>query len=152
MLNVLLGTDKDSVKYVSQYFDAVYENSWFNNRLAKDIIKGIDNSEHIKDGYIESPVYGAISPRDLSSGCKGVLLLLNKPELMVCGERFGDNCFRWLFEIAKDRDIKITLSHYLRIDYDFEMRIVNTGVVVHDLRELFGQIEYCSDRGLLCYD
>lgn len=152
MLNVILGSTKDSEHYVSDYFDDVYSNEWLENQMAKDIIKGIDNSEHIKGGYIESPVYGAISPKDLSSGCKGVLLLLNKPEITVCGERFGDNCFEWLFKIAKNMDITITLSHYLQIEYQFEMKIVNTGVIVHNIKELFEQIEYCEERGLIIYD
>lgn len=152
MLNVALGSTKDSIHYVSDYFNAEYDNSWFNSKIAKDIIKGIDDSEHIKDGYIESPVYGAISPKDLSSGCKGVLLLLNKPEITVCGERFGDNCFEWLFKVAENMDINITLSHFLKLDYTFEMKIVNTGVIVHNRKELFEQIEYCKDRGLIHYD
>ena len=152
MLNVTLGSTKDSIHYVSDYFDAEYENDWFNKDIAKAIIRGIDNSEHIKDGYIESPVYGAISPKDLSSGCKGVLLLLNKEGITVCGERFGDNCFKWLFKIAENKEIYITLSHYIKIDYNFDMRIVNTGKVVHNRKELFEQIEYCDKEGLLQYD
>lgn len=149
MLNVILGTRKDCIHYVSDYFDALYENTWFSSKLAKDIIKGIDDSTHIKDGYIESPVYGAISPTELSSGCKGALLLLNMPDIIVCGERFGDNCFKWLFEIAKDREITITLSHFLRLDYSFDMRILNTNEIVHNREELFRQIDYCNDKGLI---
>lgn len=68
MLCVTLGSTKDCIHYVSDYFNAKYDNSWFSSQLAKDIIKGIDDSDHIKDGYIESPVYDAISPRELSSG------------------------------------------------------------------------------------
>lgn len=111
MLNIFLGTKNDSIYYVSEYFDATFEKEWFNSQLAKEIIKGIDDSEHIKDSYIESPVLGAISPRDLSSGCKGVLLLLNEDNITVCGERFGDNCFEYLFKVAELKDINITLSH-----------------------------------------
>lgn len=152
MLKVILGTKSDCVHYVSAYFDAEYDNSWLSTPLAKAIIQGIDQSTYIRDGVIESPVYGAISPRDLSSGCKGVLLLLNRPDLVVCGERFGDNCFHWLFEVAKQQDITITLSHFLRIDYDFEMQIVNTGALVHDRKELFEQIQICANRGVLSDD
>lgn len=152
MLNVILGSLKDSVHYVSDYFDATYDTSWFETSLAKEIIKGIDDSEFIEGEYIKSPVYGGISPRDLSSGCKGVLLLLNMPELIVCGERFGDNCFKWLFEVAKQQDITITLSHYLKLSYSFDMCILNSNTVVHNRAELYNQIVYCREAGLLRYD
>lgn len=62
---------KEKVANPSSYFDSTYKKDWLNNDFAKEVILGIDKSTHIKDNYIESPVLGAISPRDLSTGCKG---------------------------------------------------------------------------------
>lgn len=128
---------KDKISSVSDYFDAVYEPEWLNSQLAKDIIKGIDLSTHIKDNIIESPVLGGISPVQLSSGCKGCLLLLNEDDIIVSGERFGDNCFYWLGKIGKVKDIHITLHHYLR-DYSIEMTacITNINKMIYNSKEL----------------
>ena len=65
MLNVILGSPKGSIHYVSEYFNAEYDNSWFNSKIAKDIIKGIDNSEHIKDGYIVTSLWCNITKRPI---------------------------------------------------------------------------------------
>ncbi len=50
--------------------------------MAKQIIHEIDDSTYVTGEYIESPVFGAISPKDLSTGCKAVLILLNEEKNM----------------------------------------------------------------------
>lgn len=139
MLKIIIEYDpvEDKISDVSDYFDGSYEKWWFNSDLAKAIIKGIDESEHIKDEFIESPVLGAIPPTMLSSGCKGCLLLLNEPDIIVSGERFGDNCFVWLNKIGQIKDITITMHHFLA-DWDIELNafIINDNSVVHTSGEL----------------
>ena len=77
----------------------------------------------------------------LSTGCKTLLLLLNKPELIVSGDRMGDNCFPWLLRIAREQDITITLSHSVELTEPFEMysiesdRVIKTNLEI--LRELY---------------
>ena len=53
MLYVFLGTHKNSVHYVSDYFNAVYEPDWLNNDFVKRAIQVIDKSEHIDGDYIK---------------------------------------------------------------------------------------------------
>ncbi len=126
--------------YPGSWFDVEYEASWLNNQMAKDIIMGIDKSEHISDHIIMSPVLGAITPRHLSTGCKATLYMLNNPGTIIRGERFGDNCFYWLGKIGELQDIHITLCHYLDDDVDLIATITNTNVVIHNSYELNGEL------------
>lgn len=127
----------------SKYFDAEYEPSWFSSETAKQIIKDIDNSEYISGEYIESPVLGGIPPMMLSTGCKTLLLLLNEPELIVSGDRMGDNCFPWLLRIAEKRDITITLSHSVELMEPFEIYSIRSDKVIKTNLELLGEL-YCN--------
>lgn len=120
---------------VSGYFDGVYEQNWFSSDLAREIVKGIDNTEYIDGEYFQSPVLGGIPPRDLSSGCKGVLLALNEDDIILSGERFGDNCCEWLLEVAKLKDVTISLNHIMDFKEPFSIRILNTNRVVTNSKD-----------------
>lgn len=139
MLRIMVEVNhiEDKITKPSGYFDAEYDETWFQTQLAKDIIKGIDLSEYIDGDYIKSPVFGGMSPTRLSTGCKGCLLLLNRPDLVVSGERFGDNCFEWLSKIGEQQDITITLCHFL-MDDNIPMHavVVNNGVEIFTSGEL----------------
>ena len=117
------------ISNVSDYFDAVYDSSWLSSDYAKRIIKEIDKSEYIDGEYIQSPVLGGMSPRDLSSGCKALLILLNEPDKIVSGDRMGDNCYPLLLEMSKTSDYTITLSHWpnLKVCEPFVMANARTG-------------------------
>lgn len=128
---------KEKIVHPGKYFDSIYEASWLNNEFAKAVIKAIDKSDHIKDNYIESPILGGISPRDLSTGCKGLILLQNLPGIVANGERFGDNCFPWLSKLGEMQDIHITLHHYLRDwDFPFHAYVTNLNKEVNPVSEL----------------
>jgi len=122
---------EDKLSEVAMYFDEAYEKWWLESDIAKEIIKDVDSSEYIGGECIMSPVFGMISPRDLSTGCKACLVLLNEPEHIVSGERFGDNCFKWLSKIGEQQDITITLSHFID-DYDIPI----DAVVLNDNRHI----------------
>ncbi len=133
MLYITLGFNVEGkISNTSGYFNSKYKVDWLNNDLAKEIIKDIDNSIHVKDHVIESPVLGAIPPIWLSTGCKGLLILLNSPSgIILSGERFGDNCFKWLSKLGEQKDVYITLSHYLdEEDIPLTATITNNGKVV----------------------
>ena len=129
MLKIIFGPKgldwPDRVAYVSNYFDAQYEASWLQSDMAKRIIKTIDDSEYVSGEFIQSPVLGGISPRDLSTGCKALLIILNEPDTVVSGDRMGDNCYPLLLEIAKDRDVTITLCHYVDLQKYEPLDILN---------------------------
>lgn len=135
------------ISYVSDYFDAQYEQSWFQKPLAREIINDIDKSEYVSGEYIESPVLGGISPLLLSTGCKALLLLLNEDDIIVSGERMGDNCFKWVLEIAKEKDITITLNHGVKFEEPFCVISLNSGKELVNNLELFEEIFGLCDIG-----
>lgn len=128
------------ISYVSDYFDAQYEQSWLQAPLAKEIIRDVDASEYVSGEYIESPVFGGISPLMLSTGCKALLLLLNEDDIIVSGERMGDNCFKWALKIAERKDITITLNHMVELEEPFKVVSLNTGKEITSNSELFEEV------------
>ena len=48
----------------------------------------------------------------------------------------GDNCAKWILEIAKHKDLTINLRHIMDFgDEDFEAKVLNTGDMVHGMGE-----------------
>ena len=60
----------DCITSIDGYFRRHKKKDWFNRQDVKDIIWGIDKTKAIKDEYMESPVYGAMAPERLSTGCQ----------------------------------------------------------------------------------
>lgn len=140
MLRVMfgdLGWDADRIEKPNEYFNFEHEKNWCDSELAKAIIRDVDLSEHIKDEYVESPIYGGMPVTKLSSGCKALLILLNQDNVIMNGARMGDNCSKWLLEIAKIKDITITLDHSMKFPEPFEILSVNSGIILHTQKELF---------------
>lgn len=49
----------------------------------------------------------------------------------------GDNCAKWLLEMGRKKDITINLRHMMDFgDGDFELKILNTGEIVHNMEQL----------------
>lgn len=144
MLRIIFGEEglraEGRVAYVSEYFNSVYTRDWLNNGLAKQIIKDIDQTDHVQDEFLMSPVLGGISPRDLSSGCKALLLLLNKPSVIVSGERMGDNCVAWLLKIGQMQDITITLHHCMQFPENFQIWSINSGKLIGNRQEYLEEL------------
>ena len=59
------GFRDDCIKAPGLYFNRVKKKEWFNRSDIKQIIKEIDNTIAVKDEYLESPVYGGMSPEIL---------------------------------------------------------------------------------------
>lgn len=146
MLNIIIDSITNKVEGEitgpSGYFDANYEQDWFKSDLAREIVKGIDNTTYVSGEYFESPVLGAISPRDLSTGCKATLLLLNENNIIIRGERFGDNCAEWILKLAEEKDITITMNHYIKFPQPFKIKCLNTNKILTNRIELIEEINY----------
>ena len=129
MLKIIFGVKglelPDRIAYVSDYFNAMYDKTWLSSDMARRIIKEVDDSDYIDGEYIQSPILGGMSPRDLSTGCKALLILLNEPDVIVSGDRMGDNCYPLLLEMAKMRDITITLCHFVELEEYEPLNIQN---------------------------
>lgn len=140
MLRVYFGNKEDTLVQISGYFDNVYEDDWIESDLGKIIIKEVDNSDVIHSHVIESPVLGPITPRELSGGAKGLILMAFDNDMLgryFYGEQFGGNTTRLMLDIADMRDIHITLNHILEFPSNdtFEIMIDNSNKIVTNYKD-----------------
>ena len=137
MLNVYLGDYENEIYNPPLYFINQYEDEWLETELAKKMIKDIDKSEVIGPYLIQSPVLGPISPRELSGGVKTLLLLaFDESGKVFNATACGDNCAKWILEIAKKKDLTISLHYSMNFgDGEYAIKILNNGVIVHNQAE-----------------
>ena len=115
----------------------VYEDSWFLDDFAKKIIKKVDSSDVIDVRAIKSPVLGVIPPTELSGGAKTLLLIKNCPDEVFNASTCGDNCARFILELAKAKDVTINLRHIMDFDKArFTAKVMNDNSIVHNMEEL----------------
>ena len=150
MLYIYFGHKPGELLHIDEAFDLEVETEWFNDKDVKRMIEDIDKSVVVKDRYIESPYLGAISPKELSTGVKGLILMkMWSEQPCYCGQRFGDNTLEWVCRISKTKDIYISTNHVLKfpLDLDFEATLVNwKDKVVHNSKEYFyAWIEWYHD-------
>ncbi len=91
-------------------------------------MKDVDKSDLV-DLCVISPFLGQIPVTQLSGGVKALIFLLRGSDeelesypidLMVCGE----NCQKWIIEIAKRRDIIVSCSTYDLIFKDLPIEAI----------------------------
>lgn len=137
MLSIYYG-DMDNVIYnTSVYFKNVFRQEWMESPEVIDMIRDVDSSEVLGNGAIKSPVLGIIAPYSLSGGVKTLILIDKVPDKIFNASNCGDNCAPWLLKLAQDRDIIVNLRHYMHFGKgEFEIRILNNNVIVHNNIEL----------------
>ncbi len=138
MLTIIFGDEPKSIYNTNVYFKNTYEPEWIKSKLARKMIKDIDDSEVLSGECIKSPVLGQIPPERLSGGVKTLLLMLNEPDRIFNASTCGDNCAKWILEIGKQKDLTINLRHLMNFGKDrlFEIKIKNGGEVVHSMKEM----------------
>ena len=137
MLNVYFGNMPEAIYNTAVFFKNDYEDEWITDSLVKEMIRDVDHSEVIDNGVIDSPVLGKIPPLGLSGGVKTLILVLFEPGKVFNASTCGDNCAKWLLRIAASEDRTVNLRHIMDFgDEPFEIRILNTGDVVHSMKEL----------------
>ena len=137
MLNIFYGDMPEAIFNTSVYFKNVYEDEWITDPLAKEMILDVDSSVVLDGAVIDSPVLGKIAPVSLSGGVKTLILIANESEKVFNASTCGDNCSKWILKLAERQDITINLRHLLDFgDGDFEIRILNTNRIVHNMKEL----------------
>lgn len=142
MLHVYIKSQKDLENWenpeylgkVSEYFNFEYEPEWFNDPFIKKIILEVDNTIVRNDGTLYSDALGAIVPKQLSTGCKA-LILCYKVNIKINGDRMGDNCCKLLLEISKYKDVYISLSHIMEFPVEFEIFLDNDNRILYSRKE-----------------
>ena len=139
MLSIYFGT-YNSENYIDNpdlFFDNTYEDSWLEDPLSKEMVTDIDRSELVGPNLVISPVLGSISINRLSGGVKTLIQIAHDPRHVYNASACGDNCASWLLRIGKEKDVLVRLGHLMHFsDEPFEIRIDNTGELVHTQREL----------------
>lgn len=139
MLNILFGDMQNSIYNTSMYFDNVYLDSWLEDDFSQRIIKSVDKATVIGTRAIDSKILGVIPVTQLSGGTKTLLLIYHQPDKVFNASTCGDNCARWILEIAKRTNSDITINLFHIMDFgekNFEIRILNNNEVVHNMKEL----------------
>lgn len=117
------------------YFDNVYEDDWIEDEFVKEMIADVDKSTVISARIIDSPILGAITPKELSGGVKVLILMLKDDSFIYNMSNCGDNCAKWILKIAQEKDLTVYLQHIMRFEGEFEIQIMNTGKIVHNRAE-----------------
>ena len=143
MLNIIFGdiNEKDYPNYVYEpglYFNNTYLDSWITDDFSKRMIKSVDKGIVISRNAVDSKAMGIIPVTMISRGLKTLILLQHDSTRIFNVSACGDNCARWVLEIAKrsDKDLLINLRHIMDFgDKPYEIKIVNNDMVVHNAKE-----------------
>lgn len=137
MLSIFFGDMPEAIYNPVIYFKNTYTDEWITDELSRKMIKDVDRSEVIGPRVIDSPVLGGISPRELSGGVKTLIAIYKVPEKIFNASACGDNCAKWILKIGEIQDITINLRHLMEFgDEPFEVKILNTGQIVHSMDAL----------------
>lgn len=137
MLKIFLGDMENAVYHPPVYFDNRYEDEWITDSLTVQMVQDVDKSEIKGVHLVLSPVLGLISIKEISGGVKTLILLaFDESGRVFNASACGDNCAKWILKIAERKDLTINLRHIMNFGEEpFEAEILNTGEVVHNMRE-----------------
>ena len=137
MLKIYYGTMPDAIYNTSMYFNNVYLDNWITDKFAQQVIKSIDKGTVLSSRAIDSKALGVIPVTQLSGGTKTLLLIYNEPDKVFNASTCGDNCAKYILKIAKEVDVTINLYHIMNFgEKPFEIEILNSHTIVHDMNEL----------------
>lgn len=150
MLKIWYYSGTEYMEDAPAYFDNVYEDEWIEDEFVKAMIQDVDHSKVISAHVIESPVFGAITPSGLSGGVKVLILMLKDDSFIYNMSNCGDNCAEWILKIARKKNLTVYLQHIFRFTGEFEIKIMNTGNIVHNPEEYVAEllkVEAMQDEG-----
>ena len=137
MLNVYFGDMPDAIYNTAVYFKNTYQDKWITNEYSRRMIEDVDRSEVVSESVIQSPVLGSITPMQLSGGVKTLMLIKFDRQHVFNASTCGDNCAKWILDMAKDRKVVINLYHVMDFGSDsFRIRVLNSGKIAHNMAEL----------------
>lgn len=137
MLNVYFGDMPDAIYNTALYFRNVYQDAWITDSMSREIILDVDKSTVVSANLIESPVLGPISPVMLSGGVKTLLLIKHDKKYVFNASTCGDNCAKWILQLAEKRKVVINLHHVMDFGPDdFKIKVLNSGAIAHNMSEL----------------
>lgn len=125
MLRIFFGIRKDEIYNTDVYYQNQYEKSWITEDFARKIIADIDDSEVVGEDTIKNNIFDTFSSTELSTGVKTLLLIHNQPKKIFNISNCGDNCAKYLLEMAEERDITVCLHHAMNFGDNFAVKVIN---------------------------
>lgn len=122
MLNVYFGRDsvkdKKSVLDTRIYFRRHKRAEWFEDDFVKRFLKEIDGSEVLFDEALKNRFGKGISTEQISTGCKTLCCIYynDDKDIVFYGTAMGDNCYKFVMEMARNKDISLFFEHYPEIE------------------------------------
>lgn len=148
MLNIHFGVMEDMINHIPAYFENTYEDNWIGADFSGKVIKDIDNTDIEKDVtgdyIITHTTKGALSPIRLSAAVQTLILLEYDDNNEVFNASLcNNNCAKWILDIVSRKDITINLRHILDFgaDTNFEAKILNSGIIIHNTQEYLKEAE-----------
>lgn len=139
-LQILIGHLEGELSSVDSYFNDCYTLEWFESDLAKDILRDICGYKgHVGHAITVRSIFNenediTIAMRELPSGVKALLIMLNTDEEFVSATRCGENCIKWIVEISKSKPLKITINYC--VDFgDTEILVLNDNSIVRTAKD-----------------
>lgn len=125
MLKIFFGTLPDEIYNTEIFYENQYDPNWVMDEFAQKVIRDIDDSEVVAPDVIKNDIFGVFASTELSAGVKTLLLMHNLPKKIFNISNCGDNCSKYILELAKERDIKVTLHHAMDFGDKFEVKVIN---------------------------
>lgn len=114
-----LSSIPDVVLYPSDTFAMFYKSDWLNDELIRRAINDIDRKDIKCDEDVTRALRERylIEPTMLSTGLKNIVLckFLNYVNRLCY---MGTNCYRFLAEIAKDKEVVMVMEDYMDLTMD----------------------------------
>lgn len=137
VLTVYFGDMPEAIFNTSVYFKNTYLDEWLLDPLDQRMIKAVDKATVLSANAVKSRVLGVIPPTGLSGGVKTLMLIHHNPDMVFNASTCGDNCARWILELAKKQDITINLRHLMNFgEKPFEIRVANGGETARNVGDL----------------
>lgn len=142
MLRIVFWNTHRAIFDTSVYFSNSYEEEWFDYEIVKAMVWDIDRAVVLNRRHIQNSLHEQIAPSLLSASAKTLILIYCEPENVFNVSQCGDNCAKWILEIARLRqeeniDITINLRHIMNFGEEpFDIFIENTQQTVHTMKEL----------------
>lgn len=139
----------NAIYHPPTYFDNRYEDEWITTPLTVKMIRDIDKSEVLGPHLIQSPVLGSIPVKEISGGVKTLILMAyDETGKIFNASACGDNCARWIVEIAKSKELTINLHHVM--DFSsvgaFDALLLNTNRQIHNYGEYLEEALRIEER------
>lgn len=137
MLHIYYGDMPEAIYNAPNYFNNVYLDEWLEDDLNRTMIRKVDKGEVMGPNAVNTKALGVIPPTRLSGGVRTLMLIHMMPERVFNASNCGDNCARWILEIARRQDITINLRHIMNFGGSrWKIHVLNEDRIITNMGDL----------------